>query len=110
MDRNQLFNFIKENNCLEGGTKEASVIVREYLQYAAPIGVIIQAPQASVRNDEFLKAVAVLLAYASDKEDVVPETWHCENDCVYTNVPCKGECKIRKSSPKTCPYYVEEDK
>ncbi len=111
MNRKEMIWLLEQKHCLRGGTQEACVKVRNYIVNAMPIGTTIQAPQACVRNDEFLEAVSVLLAYVCDKEDIVPERWHCENDCVsVSSFFCRGECKVRKDAPKLCPYYEEENK
>ncbi len=111
LDRNQLDKLIEQEHCLDGGTKQASIKVKNYLHNAMPIGSTIQAPGSCVRNDEFIEAAFILLAYVSDKEDVVPERWSCENDCAYPNTEtCPGGLKIQKGCPKTCPFYVVEDK
>ena len=111
MDRNQLEKLIEQKHCLEGGTKQACIKAKNYLHNAMPIGNTIQAPGSCVRNDEFIEAAFILLAYVCDKEDVVPERWNCENDCAYSSSEtCPGGCKIQKGFPKTCPFYTVEDK
>ncbi len=111
MNREQLIFDLKQKKCLNGGIKEACIKVRNYTRNAVVKGGCIQAPHACVLSDEFLNAVGVLLAYASDKEDVVPQRWYCDNDCVHAPNPnCKGAANIDKTSKNPCPYYVTEDK
>ena len=111
LDRDQMKFTLEFMHCLKGGTKEACLKVRNFIQTAAPIGQTIQSPQSCVRPDEFIEAVMVLLADCSQHEDRLPKTWHCDNTCVHTSAfLCEGECSVNPRAPELCPFYVEEDK
>lgn len=110
MDKDQLEFVCKINQYLEGGTKEACVKIREFLKYAKKTENQIYSPLSCISNDEFIEAVKVLMASAFNKEDEVPETWNCDNDCRKVNyLLCPGECNIYKEASKMCPFYECEE-
>lgn len=111
MARGRVKDFIKEKGYLEGGTKEACAIAYDYVHHAATIGSSIISYGSEVRNDEFLKAVTVLILSANGLPDSVPEQWGCDSDCVYASDPnCKGAYGIVHGCKKTCPFHCSEDK
>ena len=84
MVRKELDFVLKQNQYLKGGTKKAIVKVKEFLQHATNPG--------------------------NQKEDTIPETWKCDDDCKRTsNLLCPGECNISKTSKKECPFFMDEN-
>ena len=109
MNKDEFDLAVKNMECLEGGIKEACLIVRNYLSNKEPV----------VSLDDFNKAVEVLMAYAwTNKEnDCIPETWYCDNDCTHCgsffgNYFCPGEFQLGKKdkdgkylTKNRCPYF-----
>ena len=98
-------NFILEyNNYIKGGTKEASLKVKDYvkkIQYVES--------NSSIEFKEFLECIGTLLAFTFSSKDTIPERWYCENDCRYNGcMICAGEFNTDNKSEKICPYYVPE--
>ena len=111
MDRSQLEYTLRSYKCLKGGTREASIIVRDFLRAATPIGDVIHRVDTCVTPEEFIKAAQVLLAKSFLEPDMIPRRWHCENDCEGVSCfICSGECNIDSNAPERCPFYTEEDK
>ena len=110
MTKKELNELAERNNYIPGGTKQACLVVKEFLQHATPVGNGFYST-SSVSIDEFRKAVDVLMAFAFQKKDEIPERWGCETDCVKTSCPmCLGEFNVDNNSLEACPYYEEEDK
>lgn len=109
MEKNKLDCMLKENNFLKGGTKEACIKAREFIRYSSIFEDGISSKLSCISDEEFLKSVKILIAYAFKQDDVIPETWNCDNACrrVYEDF-CPGECNINKNSSKTCPYFIDE--
>ena len=111
MDRDQMKFTLEHMHYLKGGTKEACLKVRNFIQTAATIGQTIQSPGSCVRPEEFIDAVRLLLADCFQQKDRVPETWHCDNTCAnITDFLCPGECCVNPRAQNLCPYFIEEDK
>ncbi len=113
MERQELEKIIKDNQCIEGGTKEACIKIREVLNNKMNPGNQLHAPLSCVSIEEFIDSVKVLLAFAIEQPDVKISQYYCENNCVYVySTICPGEvnCGISKSGIKLCPYYTTEDK
>lgn len=111
MVRGKVKAIVERNGYLEGGIKEACAIAYDYVRNAATIGSSIISYGSDVRNDEFLKAVTVLILAARNLPDEVPEQWGCDSDCVYSSDPnCPGVYGINHDSKNTCPHYCTEDK
>ncbi len=109
MERKELELVLKQNGYLEGGTKEACIKARVYLQSVINPGNQIHSPACPVTADEFMAAVRVLMAAAASEQDRVPETWYCDNDCARTSkLLCPGELCINKESKKCCPFFIDE--
>lgn len=109
MKREELEFILKSNRYLEGGTKEACVKVRNFLEYAKNPGNQLHSPMSCVTADEFVEAVKILMAFAFRQEDTIPERWRCDNDCRKVNsLLCPGECNISKTADKTCSYFMDE--
>jgi len=109
MNRSVFDYVVVNNHYLEGGTKEACIKVREVLQNAINPGNQLHAPGSCVKIDEFIEAVNVLVASAFQKDDEIPETWSCNNDCKKVgDILCPGECNIKKDSPKQCSFFMDE--
>ncbi len=109
MKQKELEFILERNEYLKGGTKEACVKVRDFLFNAKNPGNQLQSPLSCVNVNEFVKAVEVLMAFAFQQEDQIPETWHCNNDCHRCNeLLCPGECNISEEAEKLCPYFMDE--
>ena len=56
-----------------------------------------------------MDAVKILMAFAFQEDDAIPETWKCDNDChMVSNLLCPGKCNISKTSDKMCPFFIDE--
>jgi len=117
MERKELEALIKEEGCIKGGTKEACIKVREVINHKINPGNQLHAPGCSVKIEEFLDAVEVLVSFALEHEDKKVYKYCCESDCVYAGNPnCKGRLivgsknKFPSGTVKVCPYHIEEDK
>ena len=109
MNQKELELVLKQNDYLEGGTKEACIKVRDFLHHATNPGNQIHSALSCIKADEFMEAVQILMAFAFSQEDTVPERWNCDNDCcMASNIVCPGECNIDKSSNKICPFFMDE--
>lgn len=111
MEKEMIDFMIKSNKYLSGGTKEACVKVREFLHYSSTDKDTVRTQGCSAVNaEEFVEAVKVLMASAFQREDEIPERWHCDSDCerITTCFFCKGEFNLNKESNKLCPFFVDE--
>lgn len=109
MERKELDFVLKQNQCLEGGTKEACVKVRDFLQHATNPGNQIHSALSCVTADEFMEAVKTLMAFAFQEEDAIPEKWQCDSDCRRVSyLLCPGEFNISKTANKMCPFFMDE--
>ncbi len=94
---------------LEGGTKKACVIVRDFFRDVKDVAKVLQNKHSCVTANEFVDAVKALVAYAFSQEDTIPETWRCDSDCRMTSyLLCPGECNLNKKSEKQCPFFMDE--
>lgn len=111
MVRKELDSVLKQNQYLEGGTKEACVKVKDFLRHATTNpGNQIQSTLSCVTADEFIEAVRTLMSFSFQQEDTIPEKWRCDDDCKRTsNLLCPGECNINKTSEKECPFFMDEN-
>lgn len=109
MKREELDFVLEHNQYLEGGTKEACVKVRDFLQHATNPGNQIHSALSCVTADEFMEAVKTLMAFAFQQEDTIPKRWKCDDDCRMTSfLLCPGECNISKTADKICPFFMDE--
>ena len=109
MKKEELEMFFRQNEYLEGGTKEACVKTRVFLRDAKNPGNQLQSPSSCISANEFLEAVEVLMAFAYQQEDQIPERWRCDSDCRYANDSlCFGECNISKEAKELCPYFLDD--
>lgn len=109
MQREQLNFVCKDNGYLAGGTKEACVKARDFIKNVKNHGNVLSSPLSCVSADEFIEAVKVLMASAFLKEDEVPKTYRCENDCRKVSyLLCPGECNLDKEANDMCPFYEDE--
>ena len=109
MERKELDFVLAHNHYLEGGTKEACVKVRDFLNHATTPGSQIHSALSCVTVDEFMEAVKTLMAFVYRQEDSIPEKWECDSDCQMTSsLLCPGECNISKTSDKICPFFMDE--
>ncbi len=116
------FDFLVEHfNCAPGGSKEACLKVREFIQNSTidQKGNIIPSKASAVDSNEFMEAVRVLMAFSWQKkgQDCVPERFVCDSDCSL-NQPgfCPGEFQLFKKESlekdgdgkvkaKRCPHF-----
>lgn len=109
MERKELDFVLAHNHYLEGGTKEACVKVREFLNHATNPGNQIHSSLSCISADEFMESVKILMAFAFQQNDSIPETWYCDNDCrKVSDFLCPGEYSISKDSQKLCPFFMDE--
>lgn len=109
MERENLEFILEKKHYLKGGTKEACIKAREFINHSINPGNQLHSPLSCVKADEFLKAVNILIAFAFSQDDTIPETWKCDNDCLKTSYfLCPGEFGIEKDSEKRCPFFVDE--
>jgi len=119
------FDYVTETlNCVKGGSKEACLKVREFIQNANldEDGKIIVSKHSAVNGEEFLEAVRVLMAFAwqNKEQDMVPERFICDHDCsrLTQDIFCPGECQViskealnknetSKVKAKKCPYFQD---
>ena len=118
-----LFDFtIRHLKCIPGGSKEACIKAREFIQYSTfdREGRIIPRDYSAVNSEEFMDAVQVLMAFAwqNREQDCVPERFICDEDCSELNHGgfCPGECQLigkenleksgeEKVKAKRCPHF-----
>lgn len=109
MKQEELEFVLKQNEYLKGGTKEACIKARDFLFNAKNPGNQLQSPNSCVSANEFTKAVEVLMAFAFQQEDQIPERWHCDSDCQCVSyLLCFGECNISNEAEGLCPYFRDE--
>ena len=110
MKKNNLKQLIKESGCIEGGTKEACLKVREVLRYAIDGGDKLIVPRSQVKMNEFIEAVKILTTFASSRPDEYVEMYFCDIDCArISGGCCPGDCMLSEKATKRCPHYIEED-
>lgn len=105
MTKEELNFILKYNNYIKGGTKEASLKVKDFvkkIQYVES--------NSSIEFKEFLECIGTLLAFTFSSKDTIPERWYCDNDCRYNScMICPGEFNTEEKSEKICPYYKQEN-
>ena len=105
MTKDELNFIIEDNQYLKGGTKEASLKVKDYVKKIQYIE-----SNSSTEFKEFLEYLNTLLAFAFPAKDTIPERWYCECDCRHNGcMICPGEFNTDKTSEKICPYYKQEN-
>ena len=106
MKQDELNLLLKQNNYLKGGTKEACIVARDFLRFASVSESKIRPLLSSVSPKEFAKAVSILIAYASQSVDTIPEKWYCDDSCQLSSFhTCPGNFAIDKDADRLCPYY-----
>ena len=104
MTKDEIQYILKDNNYLQGGTKEASIKVKDYLKNIKSIE-----SNSSIDFNEFIESINILLAFTFRAKDTIPERWYCDNDCKYSSLMlCPGEFNTEEKAEKICPYYVPE--
>lgn len=110
---------IQKLKCVPNGSKEACVKVREYLQNIQlnrKNNTISSNDFCCISSEEFIDSVQTLLAYAwqNREQDMVPESWYCDNDCsnIDSCIFCPGEYQLaskdesgKSLSKRLCPYF-----
>ena len=105
MTKDELNFIIEDNQYLKGGTKEASLKVKDYVKKIQYIE-----SNSSIEFKEFLEFLNTLLAFTFPATDTIPERWYCDNDCKCSGfLMCPGEFNTDENSHKLCPYYRQED-
>ena len=103
--------FIEDSKCIQGGTKEACLKTREILSKGVVRKDNFYASHSEVSMEEFLQAVKVLVAFASNLPDEKVELYYCQGDCArYYDKHCVGELTLSSCATKLCPHYTQEDK
>lgn len=109
MTREELNFVLKQNACLEDGTKQACIKIKKFIQDAHCTDTQINSLQSCVTIDEFMEAVKILVAFTFQQEDQVVRTWYCDNGCRrISNLLCPGECNVDKNSKTICPFFIDE--
>lgn len=109
MNQDELNFVLKWNDYSEGGTKQACVKVKEFLRHASIKEQDVHSVSSCVTAEEFVKSVEILMAFAFQHEDEIPERWACDSDChKVSSLLCLGEFNISKDSKKLCPYFQDE--
>ena len=104
MSKDEIQFILTDKNYLQGGIKEASIKVKDYVKNIQSVE-----SKSSIDYKEFVDAINTLLAFSFRAKDTIPERWCCDNDCIYTNfMICAGEFNINDKSEKICPYYIPE--
>ena len=100
--------FIEDSKCIQGGTREACLKAREILSKGVVRKDSFYASHSEVSVDEFIQAVRVLVALASNLPDEKVELYYCQGDCaMYYDKHCVGELTLSSSATKLCPHYVK---
>ena len=111
MTRDELNYVLRSYKCQKGGMREASVIARDFLRGATPVGNVIYQNDTCVKPEEFLMAVRTLIAGTFLEQDRIPKWWHCEEDCNgASSFLCAGKCNSDIDATERCPFYTEENK
>ena len=109
MERIQLDSILVSNDYLEGGIKEACILVKKYLENARIDSKVILSSESCVTIEEFIKSVRTLMAFASQHDDAMPKMWYCDSDCSkVTSQICPGEFSLDKTSSNLCPFFTDE--
>ncbi len=110
MERKELDFVLKHNHYFKGGTKEACVKVRDFLNCVESSENQIHSALSCVTVDEFVETVKTLMAFTFQQEDSIPEKWRCDSDCrqVTSSSLCPGEFNISKTADKMCPFFIDE--
>lgn len=114
MNRKELDTVLEQYRCKKGGTREASIKVRDFLRNTT-LGRSNEqnlfAGRTSVTLREFIESVKILMAYASQHPDTVPNRWKCcGKECRIIELPmCPGELCISDEAEKECPFFIDED-
>ncbi|MBR5227427.1 MAG: hypothetical protein IKV94_02175 [Clostridia bacterium] len=109
MKRDELNFALEQNSYLKGGTKEACLKVRQFIQNSIYVGNRVYSTTSCVSADEFIRAVEVLMAHSYQQEDTVPDRWHCDEDCQKAScLICPGEFNLYAKTTKLCPFFIDE--
>ena len=79
MERKELKYILESSHFMKGGTKEACVKAREFIENSMNPGNQLHAPLSCVKANEFVEAVKVLMEFAFEQEDTIPETLKIES-------------------------------
>lgn len=109
MTREELDFVLKQNNYLEGGTKQACVKIKNFIKDAHCTDTQINSLQSCVTIEEFIESVKILVSFAFQQEDQLGETWHCDAGCrEISSLLCPGECNVDENSKTICPFFIDE--
>lgn len=105
---NNIYDVIKNNGFIEGGTYEAYIKAREVVLNSFDGGDKLITFQKDVSMAEFIDAVKVLMTFASKHTDEKVELYDCDMSCKrFTMKPCPGDCMVSEKSTTRCPFYQE---
>ena len=108
MKNNNIYEIIKNNGCIEGGTYEAYIKAREVVMHSYVSGDKLITFQKEVSISEFMEAVKVLMTFASKHLDEHVELYDCDMSCKHFKMkPCPGDCMVSDKATKRCPFYSE---
>ncbi len=108
MENNNIYDIIKGNGCIEGGTYEAYVKAREVILNCFDGGHKLIILSNEVNVSEFIEAVKVLMTFASKHPDARVELYECNMSCKHFKMkPCPGDCMVSDKATKRCPFYEE---
>ncbi len=108
METNNIYDVIKNNGCVEGGTYEAYLKAREVILNSFDGGHKLIILTDGVNVSEFVEAVKVLMTFASKRPDEHVELYDCDMSCKHFKMkPCPGDCMVSDKATKRCPFYEE---
>ena len=109
MENNNIYDIIKSNGCIDGGTYEAYIKVREVILNSFDGGHKLVILSDNVTVAEFIESVKVLMTFASKHKDERVELYECDMSCKHFKMrPCPGDCMLSDKSVKRCPFYAEK--
>lgn len=106
MKNNNIYDVIRSNGCIEGGTYEAYIKAREVVLNCIDAGDKLLCVNNSVSMTEFIQAVKVLMTFASKHNDEHVQLYYCDRKCKFFKTqPCPGDCMLSENSTIRCPFY-----
>lgn len=108
MERNNISDIIESGQYIECGTYEAYAKAKEIILNCYDGGYKLISLSNNVTISEFLEAVKILMAFASNHPDEHIELYRCSTNCKYFKIKqCPGECLLSVKSTKRCPFCEE---
>lgn len=108
MENNNIYDVIKNNGCIEGGTYEAYIKAREVILNSFDGGYKLVSLSNKVNMAEFIEAVKTLMTFASKHPDEHVELYDCDMSCKrFKMKPCPGDCMVSDKATTRCLFYEE---